>query len=115
VRQVLLEQPGADVVVVAHTGLEDLDSLGAIWKAIPVQKTLYVGWQHWLASSLPTDVDALSDWLFDRWEDVDDWIRRMDAMTGHGRLGWNDVPPFHELTPANAPGRVGRRRGSPRR
>ncbi len=115
VRQVLLEQPGADVVVVAHTGLEDLDSLKAIWKAIPVQKTLYVGWQHWLASSLPTDVDALSDWLFDRWEDVDDWIRRMDAMTGHGRLGWNDVPPFHELTPANAPGRVGRRRGSPRR
>ncbi|MCA0330773.1 MAG: 1-acyl-sn-glycerol-3-phosphate acyltransferase [Actinobacteria bacterium] len=115
VRQVLLEQPGSDVVVVAHTGLEDLVSLRSIWKAIPVQKTLYVGWQHWSAAQLPTEVDALSDWLFDRWEDVDDWIRRMDAMTAHGRLGWNDVPPFHELTPANAPGRVGRRRGSPRR
>ena len=35
--------PTSDVVVVAHTGLEQLTDLRALWRDIPVAKTLYVG------------------------------------------------------------------------
>jgi len=116
VRQVLLAQPGADVVVVAHTGLENLTDLRTIWREIPTHKTLYVGWQVHAAADVPTDVAELSAWLFDRWSEVDHWIDAVEDASAQGReIAGPDVAPFGELTPANAPGRVGRRRGAPRR
>lgn len=113
VRQVLLEQPGSDVVVVAHTGLDTLTDLRTIWREIPTHKTLYVGWQVHRAADVPTDVADLSTWLFDRWDEVDAWIDSVEAG-GIPTGPRPDVSPFGDLTPANAPGRVGRRRGSPR-
>jgi 1-acyl-sn-glycerol-3-phosphate acyltransferase len=114
VRQVLLAQPDADVVVVAHTGLDKLTDLRTIWREIPTDKTLYVGWQVHAATAVPTDVGDLSTWLFDRWDEVDAWIDSIEAG-GIPTTAGPDVSPFGEVTPANAPGRVGRRRGSPRR
>jgi len=114
VRQVLLEQPGCDVVVVAHTGLDKLTDLRTIWREIPTHKTLYVGWQVHRAADVPTDVADLSTWLFDRWDEVDAWIDSVESG-GIPTSAGPDVSPFGDLTPANAPGRVGRRRGSPRR
>jgi 1-acyl-sn-glycerol-3-phosphate acyltransferase len=102
--------PDADVVVVAHTGLEQLTDVGALWRDIPVAKTLYVGWQVYPASTVPTGTVELSEWLFDRWVEVDRWI---DAVSHAPAWPVRDVPPFGELTPSNAPGRVGRRRGAP--
>ena len=64
----------SDVVVVAHTGLEQLTDLRALWRDIPVAKTLYVGWQVHAAAELPTGTAELSTWLFDRWTEVDGWI-----------------------------------------
>jgi 1-acyl-sn-glycerol-3-phosphate acyltransferase len=104
--------PGSDVVVVAHTGLERLTDLGTLWREIPVAKTLYVGWQVHGAADVPLETAELSSWLFDRWVEVDAWI---DAVAHVQAWPLRDVPPFGDLTPANAPGRVGRRRGSPPR
>ena len=116
VRRVLLAQPGADVVVVAHTGLDRLTDMRTIWREIPTDKTLYVGWQVHTGPSVPTAVPELSTWLFDRWEEVDVWIDAVEALgVDATRLEVDAVPPFGEVTPANARGRVGRRRGSPRR
>lgn len=115
VRQVLLAQPTSDVVVVAHTGLDQLTDLKTIWREIPTDKTLYVGWQVHSAGEVPTAVPDLSSWLFDRWEEVDAWIDAVEADAAEtAALEAEQVPPFGEVTPANAPGRVGRRRGSPR-
>ena len=104
--------PASDVVVVAHTGLEALTDLRTLWRDIPVAKTLYVGWQVHPAVDVPTETAQLSTWLFDRWAEVDAWI---DAVGSVPAWPVRDVPAFGDLTPANAPGRVGRRRGSPRR
>jgi 1-acyl-sn-glycerol-3-phosphate acyltransferase len=102
--------PPSDVVVVAHTGLEKLTSLRAIWRDIPVAKTLYVGWQVFRSEDLPSTTSGLSTWLFDRWEELDGWIDRVElAAPRHEAV----VSPFGDFTPANAPGRVGRRRGAP--
>ena len=114
VRQVLLAQPSCDVLVVAHTGLDKLTDLKTIWREIPTDKALYVGWQVHRASDVPTGVPELSSWLFDRWDEVDAWIDAVELGGGAQALAADDVPPFGDLTPANAPGRVGRRRGSPR-
>ncbi|MFN8167385.1 MAG: 1-acyl-sn-glycerol-3-phosphate acyltransferase [Candidatus Nanopelagicales bacterium] len=104
--------PSSDVVVVAHTGLERLTDLRTLWREIPVAKTLYVGWQVHPAASVPTGTTELSEWLFDRWTEIDAWIDEVERLEP-----WpvREVPPFGDLTPANAPGRVGRRRGSPPR
>lgn len=102
--------PTSDVVVVAHTGLEQLTDLRALWRDIPVAKTLYVGWQVHAAAEVPTGTGDLSTWLFDRWTEVDAWI---DAVAGVQAWPVRDVPAFGDVTPANAPGRVGRRRGAP--
>jgi 1-acyl-sn-glycerol-3-phosphate acyltransferase len=116
VRQVLLAQPDADVVVAAHTGLDRLTDLRTIWREIPTDKSLYVGWQVHRASEVPTSVADLSAWLFDRWEEVDAWISSVEATGPKPGLSpaGPAVAPFGEITPANARGRVGRRRGSPR-
>jgi 1-acyl-sn-glycerol-3-phosphate acyltransferase len=106
----LRASPGADVVVVAHTGLEQLTDLRALWREIPVAKTLYVGWQVHRASEVPTGTVELSEWLFDRWVEVDRWI---DAVGRAPAWPVRDLPAFGDLTPSNAPGRVGRRRGAP--
>jgi 1-acyl-sn-glycerol-3-phosphate acyltransferase len=102
--------PPSDVVVVAHTGLERLTSLRAIWRDIPIAKTLYVGWQVYRSEDLPTTTSGLSTWLFDRWEELDRWIDRVEAAgPSHEPVHTS----FGDFTPANAPGRVGRRRGAP--
>jgi 1-acyl-sn-glycerol-3-phosphate acyltransferase len=113
VQQTLLARPDADVVVVAHTGLDRLTTVADIWAEIPVDKTLYVGWQVHRASEVPTDVDGLSDWLFDRWAEVDRWVGEVgDADRAAGRLEHDDVPPFDDVMPVDSGDRVGRRRGS---
>jgi hypothetical protein len=52
------------------TGL-DRSRMRTIWREIPPDKTLYVGWQVHAGSSVPTSVAELSTWLFDRWDEVD--------------------------------------------
>ena len=62
------------VVFVAHVGLEDLFSLGEIWRKIPLRR--HVAGTYWAIppEQVPTDPAEISAWLFDQWEQVDRWI-----------------------------------------
>jgi 1-acyl-sn-glycerol-3-phosphate acyltransferase len=66
--------PYADVVFVAHTGLEQLSTIRDIWRGIPQQKTLHLRWWFVPAADVPTEHEARIDWLFDRWSEIDTWI-----------------------------------------
>ena len=66
--------PHADVVFVAHTGLEHLASFGDIWREIPEHKTLHLRWWFVPAAEVPRSHDEQVDWLFDRWAEIDIWI-----------------------------------------
>jgi hypothetical protein len=68
--------PTADVVLVAHTGLDSLESVRDLWSAVPERKQLRFVWRVEPAGSVPTDPDARIDWLYDGWADVDAWIAR---------------------------------------
>jgi len=62
------------VVFVAHVGLEDLFSLGEIWRKIPLRR-LVIG-TYWAIppERVPAEPSEISAWLFDQWEQVDGWI-----------------------------------------
>jgi 1-acyl-sn-glycerol-3-phosphate acyltransferase len=66
--------PDADVVLVAHTGLDHLVSVGDIWRELPMDKRIVMRWWQVPRAEIPTDRDQRIDWLFDWWERIDAWI-----------------------------------------
>ncbi|MGH3506481.1 MAG: lysophospholipid acyltransferase family protein [Nocardioidaceae bacterium] len=66
--------PHADVVFVAHTGLEHILSARDAWREIPVDKTLYLRWWFYRADEVPGEHEDRLAWLYARWEDIDSWI-----------------------------------------
>jgi len=70
----LMAAPHADVVFVAHTGLEHIASAREAWRAIPQDKTLRLRWWFYPAAEVPRDEQAQVAWLFERWSDIDSWV-----------------------------------------
>jgi 1-acyl-sn-glycerol-3-phosphate acyltransferase len=66
--------PGADVVLVAHTGLDHLVSVGDIWRELPMDKRIVMRWWQVPRDEIPEGRDQRIDWLFAWWERIDDWI-----------------------------------------
>jgi 1-acyl-sn-glycerol-3-phosphate acyltransferase len=80
--------PEADVVLVAHTGLDHLLTVGDIWRELPMDKQLIMRWWRVPREEIPHDRDEQIDWLFTRWEEIDRWIdehRPVDLPRGRGR------------------------------
>jgi 1-acyl-sn-glycerol-3-phosphate acyltransferase len=67
--------PAADVVFVAHTGLEHVITLGDVWRALPMEQVLKARWWRVPAAEIPEGREAQVDWLYDWWERIDVWIR----------------------------------------
>ena len=66
--------PHADVVFVAHTGLEHLSTVRDVWRGLPTDKTLHLRWWFVPAADVPRDENERTDWLYGWWEAIDDWI-----------------------------------------
>jgi 1-acyl-sn-glycerol-3-phosphate acyltransferase len=66
----------ADVVFVAHTGLEDLVTLGDMWHALPMDKRITMRAWRVPRSEIPDDLDAQAAWLFDWFARIDAWIEQ---------------------------------------
>jgi len=66
--------PHADLVFVAHTGLEHITGARDAWRVLPDHKTLRLRWWFHPAADVPTGRDARIEWLFERWDDIDSWI-----------------------------------------
>lgn len=66
--------PEADVLLVTHTGLDHVDSLGDIWRELPMDKRLLMGWWRVSRDEIPTGREDQINWLFDWWQRIDDWV-----------------------------------------
>ncbi len=66
--------PDADVVLVAHTGLEHLVTVGDLWRELPMDKQLVMRWWQVRRSDIPAGRQERIDWLFDWWERIDQWV-----------------------------------------
>jgi 1-acyl-sn-glycerol-3-phosphate acyltransferase len=71
--------PHADVVFVAHTGLEHLSTMRDVWRGLPMDKTLHLRWWFVPAAQVPRDETEQTDWLYHWWETIDDWITTTSA------------------------------------
>ena len=70
----LEEAPHAAILVCGHTGLEGFHGLRSIWSGELVGATVRVRfWRHERAE-LPDGREDLADWLYDRWQELDDWV-----------------------------------------
>lgn len=66
--------PDADVVLVAHTGLDHMLTVGDIWRELPMDKQIVMRWWQVPRSEIPDGREERIDWLFEWWEKVDLWI-----------------------------------------
>jgi 1-acyl-sn-glycerol-3-phosphate acyltransferase len=66
--------PAADVIFVAHTGLDDLITVRDIWRALPMEQSIRARWWRVTAAQVPRDREHLVPWLYDWWAVIDQWI-----------------------------------------
>lgn len=62
----------ADVIFVAHSGLAGMQ--GPLWSWIPDHRTLRMRLFLVAAADVPRDADAQTEWLYDWWQRLDDWV-----------------------------------------
>ncbi len=66
--------PEADVLFVAHTGLEQLSSPKDLWDGLPMDREVRLTWWSVHREDIPTDREERVVWLFEWWERIDTWI-----------------------------------------
>ena len=66
--------PDADIVLVAHTGLDHMLTLADVWRELPMDKQIIMRWWRVPRDEIPDGRDERIDWLFSRWEEIDRWI-----------------------------------------
>lgn len=78
--------PSADVIFVAHAGLDQLVSVGDIWRNLPVNQVIRAKWWRVPVDEVPrhADHEAQLLWLYDWWERIDAWISQNRPEDGAG-------------------------------
>jgi hypothetical protein len=72
---VLGTRPDADVVVVAHAGLDRLTDPGRVWRALPLTATpMRVHWWRVPRDAVPSAPDEVAGWLDSEWDRVARWV-----------------------------------------
>jgi len=66
--------PDADVVLVAHTGLDHLSTVGDLWRELPMDKQIIMRWWQVPRAEIPQGRDARIDWLYGWWARIDTWV-----------------------------------------
>jgi 1-acyl-sn-glycerol-3-phosphate acyltransferase len=66
--------PDADVIFVAHTGLEPLSSLVDLWRGLPMDTHVRARFFAVAAEDVPRRHDDRMLWLAEWWQRLDDWI-----------------------------------------
>jgi 1-acyl-sn-glycerol-3-phosphate acyltransferase len=68
--------PAAEVIFVAHTGLDRLVSVRDVWQGLRADLEITARWWHVPAPSVPRAAarEAQLIWLYDWWQRIDAWI-----------------------------------------
>jgi 1-acyl-sn-glycerol-3-phosphate acyltransferase len=80
--------PDADVVMVAHTGLDHVLTVGDVWRELPMDKVIVMRWWQVPREEIPAGREQQIEWLFGWWELIDGWIaehRPQDLARGRAR------------------------------
>src|SRR5215472_14007125 len=68
--------PDADVIFVAHAGLDRLVSVADIWRSLPMDQVVVAKWWRVPVGEVPRGAGHESQvkWLYDWWQLIDAWI-----------------------------------------
>ena len=71
-------RPDADVIFVAHAGLDGLVTVADVWRDLPINQTVLAQWWRVPFDQVPRSADheAQVKWLYDWWERIDAWITK---------------------------------------
>lgn len=92
-RHVLAPKPGgvlaalgaageADVVFVAHTGVEHMTTVLDVWRELPMDREIQMRWWIVPADEVPAGEEERIDWLFAWWARIDDWVHERQVEAG---------------------------------
>jgi 1-acyl-sn-glycerol-3-phosphate acyltransferase len=70
----LTQARDADVVFVAHTGVEHMVTVLDVWRELPMDREIQMRWWLVAAADVPVGDQARIDWLFEWWACIDEWI-----------------------------------------
>jgi len=68
------ESRGTDVVLFGHVGLDGFEYIRDIWAGGLVGTTVRMRFWRFPAADVPDDEDERVAWLYDRWQELDDWV-----------------------------------------
>jgi acyltransferase-like protein len=76
--------PSADVIFVAHAGLDRLVTVADVWRKLQVGQTIRAKWWRIPADEVPRNADHETQllWLYDWWQQIDAWISANRPDTG---------------------------------
>ncbi len=68
--------PGADVIFVAHAGLDRLVSVADVWRSLPMDQVVRAKWWRVPVGEVPRAAayESQVQWLYDWWQRIDAWI-----------------------------------------
>ncbi len=66
--------PDADLVIMANVGVEKSETLQLLLASITEKRTLRIKSTRYCRLDVPTDQSELTEWLLDRWLEMDEWI-----------------------------------------
>jgi 1-acyl-sn-glycerol-3-phosphate acyltransferase len=68
--------PEADVIFVAHAGLDNIITLGDVWERFPIDQVVRARWWRVPYDEVPRDAphEDQVQWLYAWWERIDAWI-----------------------------------------
>ena len=68
--------PAADVIFVAHAGLDQMVTVADVWRKLSVGQTIRAKWWRVPVEEVPRDADHETQvlWLYDWWQRIDAWI-----------------------------------------
>jgi 1-acyl-sn-glycerol-3-phosphate acyltransferase len=75
--------PAADVIFVAHTGLDRLVSVRDVWRGLRADMEIRARWWRVPSASVPRAVSRETQltWLYDWWQRIDAWITAENSDT----------------------------------
>jgi 1-acyl-sn-glycerol-3-phosphate acyltransferase len=79
----LAARPELGIVVIAHTGLDDLVTPAQVWDALPLYgRPMTIRWWYVPPGTVPHDPAEQYQWLRVQWALVDSWIGARKAQSG---------------------------------
>ena len=68
--------PDADVIFVAHAGLDSIITVSDVWGKFPIDQVIRARWWRVPFDEVPREAEheAQVQWLYDWWERIDTWI-----------------------------------------